>query len=202
MEADCTAHVRRCHQWQVHGDLKHLPPMPLHTMTSPWPFSTWGIDIIGQIHPTASNGHEFILIAIDYFTKWVEAALYKVLNSKKVTQFIHTNIIYRYGVPHEIISDNGLHFKGETKKLLQQFNIQHHKSWPYRPQTNGAVEAANKNIGWILKKRTKNYKIGTYSCPIHFRGIEHQFNLPQEPLLIHWCMGWKQYFPLRWMSVH
>ena len=63
-------------------------------------------------------GHEFILVAIDYFTKWVKAALYKVLNSKKVDQFIQTNIICRYGVPHEIISDNGQHFKGEIEKLL------------------------------------------------------------------------------------
>ncbi|XP_075669785.1 uncharacterized protein LOC142639506 [Castanea sativa] len=60
---------------------------------------------------------------------------------------LEINIIYRYGVPHEIISDNGLHLKGETEKLLRQFNIQHHKSSPYRHQTNGAVDAANKNIG-------------------------------------------------------
>ena len=144
MEADCVAHVRKWHQCQVHGDLKHMPPMSLHTMTSPW--------------PTTSNGHEFILVAIDYFTKWVEATSHNVLNSKKVAQFIQINIICRYGVPHEIISDNGQHFKGETEKLLRQFNIQHHKSSPYRPQTNGAVEAANKNIGRILKKSTKNYK--------------------------------------------
>ena len=84
-----------------------MPPMPLHTMTSPWPFSTWRIDIIGKIHPIATNGHEFILVAIDYFTKWIEAASYKVLNSKKVAQFIQTNIICRYGVSHEVISDNG-----------------------------------------------------------------------------------------------
>ena len=158
MEADYATHVRRCHQCQVHGDLKHMPPMPLHTMTLPWPFSTWGINIIGKIHPTASNGHEFILVAIDYFIKWVEAASYKVLKPKKVAQFIQTNNIFRYGVPHEIISDNGQHFKRETEKLLRQFNIQHHKSSPYRPQTNGAIEAANKNIGRILKKSTKNYK--------------------------------------------
>ena len=100
-----------------------MPPMSLHTMTSPRPFSTWGIDIIGKIHPTASNGHEFILVAIDYFTKWVETALYKVLNSKKVAQFILTNIICKYGVPHEIIFDNGLYFKGEIERLLPQFNI-------------------------------------------------------------------------------
>ena len=61
------------------------------------PFSTWGIDIIGKIHPTASNGYEFILVVIDNFTKWVEAASYKVLNSKKVAQFIQTNIICGYG---------------------------------------------------------------------------------------------------------
>ena len=125
MEADYAAHVRKCYKCQVHGDLKHMPPMPLHNITSPWSFSTWGIDIIGKIHLTASNGHEFILDSIDYFTKWVEAASYKVLNSKKVTQFIQTNIICKYGVPHEIIFDNGLHFKGEIEKLLQQFNIQH-----------------------------------------------------------------------------
>ena len=88
-------------------------------MTSPWPFSTWAIDIIGKIHPTTSNGHEFILVAIDYFTKWVEAASYKVMNSKKVAQFIQTSIIYNYGVPHKIISDNGQHFKGEIEKLLR-----------------------------------------------------------------------------------
>ena len=107
MEAECAAHVRECHQCQIHGDLKHMPPMPLHTRTSPWPFSTWGIDIIGKIHPTTSNGHEFILVAINYFTKWVEVASYKVLNSTKVAQFIQTNIICKYRVPHEIISDNG-----------------------------------------------------------------------------------------------
>ena len=85
MEADCIAYVRKCHQCQVHGDLKHMPPMPLHTMTSPWPFSTWGIDIIEKIRPTTSNGHEFIFVVIDYFTKWIEVALYKVLNLKKVS---------------------------------------------------------------------------------------------------------------------
>lgn len=86
-------------------------------MTSPWPFSTWGIDIIGKVTAKASNGHEFILVAIDYFTKWVEAASYAVLTAKKVAQFIKTNIICRYGVPHELISDNGLHFEAEVTRV-------------------------------------------------------------------------------------
>ena len=77
----------------------------------------------------------------------MEAASYKVLNSKKVAQLIQTNIICKYRVPYEIISDNGLLFKGETEQLLRQFNIQHHRSSPYRPQTNGVVKVVNKNIG-------------------------------------------------------
>ena len=87
-----------------------MPTVSLHCLASPWPFSTWGIDIIGKIHPRASNGHEYILVAVDYFIKWVEATSYKVLNSKKVSQFIQTNIICRYGVPFEVISNNGSHF--------------------------------------------------------------------------------------------
>ena len=131
MEADCAAHVRKCHKCQIYGDLKHMPPVSLHCLASPWPFSTWGIDIIGKIHPRASNGHEYILVAVDYFTKWVEAASYKVLNSKKVSQFIQTNIICRYGVPSKVIFDNGSHFQDAMAKLFWEHNIKHHKSSPY-----------------------------------------------------------------------
>ncbi|RVW92560.1 Retrovirus-related Pol polyprotein from transposon 17.6 [Vitis vinifera] len=99
----------------------------LHALTSPWPFSVWGIDIIGKISPKSSSGHEFILVAIDYFTKWVEAASYARLTSCGVASFIRSHIICRYGVPHELISDRG-------------------------SQTNGAVEAVNKNIKRILQR--------------------------------------------------
>ena len=58
----------------MHDDLIHVPPSELHALTSSWPFSIWAIDIIGKISPKSSSGHEFILVAIDYFTKWVEAA--------------------------------------------------------------------------------------------------------------------------------
>ncbi|RVW76825.1 Transposon Ty3-G Gag-Pol polyprotein [Vitis vinifera] len=64
-----------------------------------------GYDIIGKISPKSSSGHEFILVAIDYFTKWVEAASYARLTSVGVASFIISHIICRYGVPHELISD-------------------------------------------------------------------------------------------------
>ncbi|RVW75925.1 hypothetical protein CK203_051825 [Vitis vinifera] len=71
--------------------------------------SIWGIDIIGKISSKSSSGHEFILVAIDYFTKWVETASYARLTSAGVASFIKSHIICRYGVPHELISDRGVH---------------------------------------------------------------------------------------------
>ena len=136
----------------MHGDMIHLPPSKLHALTSPWPFSVWGIDIIRNISPKSSNGHEYILVSIDYFTKWVEAASYVRLIAAKVAKFIISHIIYRYGVPYELISDRGVHFKGEVDTLIQEYGIQHHISSLYWLQTNGAIEAANKNIKRILRK--------------------------------------------------
>ncbi|XP_070020753.1 uncharacterized protein [Nicotiana sylvestris] len=71
MEKDCFSFVRKYHQCQVHNDLIHAPPLELHPMSALWPFVAWGIDVIGQIDPKASNGHRFILVAIYYFTKWI-----------------------------------------------------------------------------------------------------------------------------------
>ena len=79
-------------------------------MTSLWPFFIWGKDVIGRIASKALNGHKYILVAIDYFTKWVEAASYSTLKAKHVARFIPNNSICRFGVLHEIISDNGSHF--------------------------------------------------------------------------------------------
>ncbi|RVW76376.1 Retrovirus-related Pol polyprotein from transposon 297 [Vitis vinifera] len=127
METDCCQFVQKCPECQIHGDLIHAPPSELHALTSPWPFSVWGIDIIGKVSPKSSSGHEFILVAIDYFTKWVEAASYARLTSARVASFIRSHIICRYGVPHELISDRGAHFRAEVDTLLQEYSIRHHR---------------------------------------------------------------------------
>ena len=87
----------------------------------------------------------------------MEAASYYVLKAKHMARLIESNIICQYGVPQEIISDNGSHFKGEVRTIMELYDIEHHKSSPYRPQTNGAVEAANKNIKNILTKMVVTY---------------------------------------------
>ena len=88
METDCVDYVKSCHDCQTHANLNHVPPSELYSMTSPWSFLVWGIDVIGRIAPKVSNGHEYILVAIDYFTKWVEVACYSILKAKHVAQFL------------------------------------------------------------------------------------------------------------------
>ena len=73
MENDCCVHVRKYHKCQTFIDNVNAPLVPLKVLVASWLFSMWGIDVIGAIEPKASNGYHFILIAIDYFTKWMEA---------------------------------------------------------------------------------------------------------------------------------
>ena len=93
MESDCFSYVKKCHKCQIYADKVHVPPTSLNVLTSPWPFSMWGMDVIGLIEPKASNGHRFILVAIDYFTKWVEAASYANVTRSVVVKFIKRELI-------------------------------------------------------------------------------------------------------------
>ena len=135
-----------------------------------------GIDIIGKISPKSSSGHEFILVAIDYSTKWVEAASYVRLTSAKVASFIRSHIICRHGVPHELISDRGSHFRADVDTLLQRYGVQYNRSSAYRPQTNGAVEAANKNIKRILRNMVETSRDWSEKLPFCIVGLPHFFS--------------------------
>uniref|UniRef100_A0A2N9F4B1 Integrase catalytic domain-containing protein n=1 Tax=Fagus sylvatica TaxID=28930 RepID=A0A2N9F4B1_FAGSY len=169
-----TIHVQTCHKCQMYQNSKNAPPQYLHTMASPWPFSAWGMDVIGAITPKASNGHEFILVAIDYFTKWVEACSFKNVTQVAVTRFVKNNIICRYGMPEMLITDNASNLNNRMMdQLCQQFKIQHHNSAPYRPKMNGAVEAANKN----MKRDWRHYATGSSTRD----GIERAYNKKARP---------------------
>ena len=95
-------------------------------MTSLWPFAVWGIDIIGEVRPKTLNGHCYIIVAIDYFSKWVEAESYATVGSRQMARFIEKNIIYRYGLPYHVVTDNGVQFKADTEVLLKEYKIEHH----------------------------------------------------------------------------
>jgi hypothetical protein len=93
MERDYIEYVRKCHKYQVYSDKINVPSTFLFNLTSPWPFAMWGIDVIGLVNPKASNKHQFILIAIDYITKQVEANSYAHVTYNVVNRFIERDLI-------------------------------------------------------------------------------------------------------------
>ncbi|RDY09054.1 Gypsy retrotransposon integrase-like protein 1, partial [Mucuna pruriens] len=137
LESNYYQYVRKFIKCQTHADHINAVPSALHNLTSPWPFSMWGIDVIGPIEPKDSNGHRFILVAIDYFTKWIEAAFYSTITHSIVVRFIKKDIICRYGLPTHIIIDNGTNLNNKMMtELCEQFRIRHHNSMPYHPKMN------------------------------------------------------------------
>ncbi|KAL2252577.1 UNVERIFIED_CONTAM: hypothetical protein Sindi_0052400 [Sesamum indicum] len=111
--------VIKCEKCQKHSTLIHHPAEPLTTMLSPYPFAQWGIEIVGPFFLSPGQ-MKFLLVAIDYFTKWVEAELLVRITKKEVMKFIWRNIICRFGLPREIIFDNGQQFQGVTYRILVQ----------------------------------------------------------------------------------
>ncbi|XP_019455093.1 PREDICTED: uncharacterized protein K02A2.6-like [Lupinus angustifolius] len=171
METNCCNHVKKCHKSQIYADNINAPPNPLNVLTSPWPFSMWGMDVIGPIEPKASSGHRFILVAIDYFTKWVEANSYASVTRKVVLRFIKRDLVCRYGLPDKIITDNATNLNNKMMtEMREKFKIKHHTSSPYRPKMNGAVEAANKNIKKIVQKMVVTYKDWHEMLPFALHG--------------------------------
>ena len=85
LKNDCITYARKYHKCQIYADKIHVSPSPLHVMVSPWPFSMWGMNVIGPITPKASNEHCFIFAMIDYFTKWVETTSYAKVTKSVVS---------------------------------------------------------------------------------------------------------------------
>ncbi|MCO5562882.1 hypothetical protein L7F22_016518 [Adiantum nelumboides] len=146
---------KSCHNCQVNGN-KHLLHGPRQLVLANGPFEKWGIDAMGPL-PRTKNGKLYILVAIDYMTRWVEAQSVTRVNEKTVSNFVYTHICCKFGTPLEIVSDNGPGFrKGLLTEVCEELHILHRHSTPYYPQSNGLVEKANGIIAGIIRKMVKN----------------------------------------------
>ncbi|CAL2231673.1 unnamed protein product [Prunus armeniaca] len=160
MKNDAYDFVKRCHTCQVHANLSHKPPTLLQDMRTPWPFHTWGLDLIGTIHPP-SDSYIWILTATEYFTKWVEAVPLRKATGAAVANFIRENIVCKFGIPYKIVTDNGTPFVNkQVSSTLSGYGIKHRRSTPYYPQGNGQAEATNKTLLRILSKMVYEYEGG------------------------------------------
>ena len=128
--------------------------MPLRPIMSARAFAKWVIDLVGPIRPpTKGSRAQYIIVAIDYLTKWVEAKATPKNDARTATKFLFENIFTRYGLPLEIVSDQGVHFVNEVIEfLLAEFIITHKRSAPYHPQASGLAESTNKTLCIELTK--------------------------------------------------
>ncbi|CAL8992893.1 unnamed protein product [Prunus brigantina] len=111
---DCIEYAKGCQDCQKHGPVQHVPAEPMNPIVKAWPFKGWAMDVIGQIYPESSKGHKYILVATDFFTKWVEAVPLKKVTQAEVLEFIEKTIIHRFGLLESIMTDRGTAFMGEA----------------------------------------------------------------------------------------
>ncbi|GKC71976.1 reverse transcriptase domain-containing protein [Tanacetum coccineum] len=106
MHRDTKEVVDKCDSCQIHIPVPRLPKTRLTSIMSPWPFYQWGLDILGPL-PEGPCKLKFIIVAIDYFTKWIEAKPLAKTTGKEVQKFVWENIVRRFGLPRVIVTDNG-----------------------------------------------------------------------------------------------
>ncbi|KAH9684964.1 Ribonuclease H [Citrus sinensis] len=117
------------------------------------PFAQWGIDLIGPL-PRGRGAATHAIIAIDYFTNWIEVEALSRITEKKTTDFVWRNLVCRYGIPYALVTDNGRQFDNHSfRDFCQNLGIELKYCSPAHPQSNGQVEAANKTIKRLLKTR-------------------------------------------------
>ena len=123
LREDCVRYAQWCKQCQLHADWHKAPPEELRSIYSPWPFHTWGIDIRGPF-PLAIRQMKYLIVAIEYFTKWIEAEPVVQITAHKVQHFMWKNIVCRFGVSRRLVSDNGTQFASQQLgKLCTEVGI-------------------------------------------------------------------------------
>jgi hypothetical protein len=166
MARDIEAYVKSCDSCQRRG--KPIGKNELHPIKVKEPFYQIGIDFVGPL-PVTESGNKYIIVAMDYFTKWPEAKAVKTDNANEVVIFIYEDIICRHGCPQKILSDRGTHFNNKMiEELMNKFEIKHRFSTSYHPKTNGLVERFNKTLCESLAKLGGNNNWDDKIAPVLF----------------------------------
>jgi Integrase zinc binding domain/Integrase core domain len=167
MFEDIRTYAQSCDACQRRGKSKktqYLHPIPVHG-----PFFQMGIDFVGPL-PVTAQGNRYIIVAMDYLTKWPEARPVPQATAEMTASFIYEEIICRHGCPSRILTDRGTHFNNKMiSRLMDRFTIKHLLSSPYHPQTNGLVERFNRTLCEALAKLvTQSKDWDKYIAPVLF----------------------------------
>jgi hypothetical protein len=129
--------VKRCEKCQFYAKKARAPPALLHPVITVSPFCKWGIDFI-TCNPPSNNGHKYIVVVVNYFTKWVESMPTFNNTTDTATRFFFNHVISRFGVPLQLVFDHAKHFENDIfVKLSSRLGFSHEFASPYYPHSNG-----------------------------------------------------------------
>nr|XP_025611672.1 uncharacterized protein LOC112705026 [Arachis hypogaea] len=158
MMTDSKEFVKKCVKCQQNANFAKAPASELSLLTASRPFAQWGVDLLGPF-PVGPGQVKYLIVAIDYYTKWIEAEPLASISSANCRKFMWRQVITRFGIPEVVISDNGTQFTDKKfTEFLSGLGVRQRFSSVEHPQTNGQVESANKVILSGLKKRLDNKK--------------------------------------------
>ena len=158
MRSDATDYVQKCDRCQRQAPVLRSLAQDLISITSPWPFAQWGIDIVEPL-PTALAQKKLLFVATDYFSKWIEVEAFTSIKDKDVTQFIWKNIVCWFGIPRSNVSNYGQQFDSRAyRNFCHELTIKNLYSIPRYPQSNGQAKTSNKTLLTTLKKRLDSAK--------------------------------------------
>ena len=149
MYEDIREYVKSCTTCQRGKNARPRPP-PLHPLPTPTLFNRWHMDFLGPVKPSA-DGKRYILLIVDAFSRWSEAFAVEAADAITVAKVLYSEIITRYGVPHEILTDRGTHFANTLEALCEIFNVRRTMTSPYKPSTNAACERMNSFINQTMR---------------------------------------------------
>ncbi|GKV16374.1 hypothetical protein SLEP1_g27025 [Rubroshorea leprosula] len=158
-EGDAQSYVKKCPTCQFNADNIHMPGEMLSSLTSPWPFAQWGVDLLGPF-VKGKGGCTFLVVAVDYFTKWIEAKPLSTTTGRKIEEFLFNSLLCRFGIPKRIIADNGPQFRATAlRSFCNDYGIELALTSVYTPQSNGQAESANK----IVLRGLKTHVLAAHS---------------------------------------
>nr|GEU90264.1 reverse transcriptase domain-containing protein [Tanacetum cinerariifolium] len=158
MHEDAKEKVKKCDSCQLHAPVLRLLKTLMTSIMAPWPFNQWDMDILGPLSP-AMRGAKFVIVAIDYFTKCIEAKPLARIIGKEVIRFVIDNIICRFRLPRIIVTKNEVQLVNNLfKSWCERFEIHKNNIDVAHPQANGLVERANRSLIEEIKTRLRREK--------------------------------------------
>ena len=143
MYADVDKYVRQCKECQYAKRKFHGQPAPLHPLAVAAVFQRWDMDFLGPLKK-ADGGEQYILLAVDSFSRWCEAFALKDQKATTVATVLYEQIFTHYGAPRKLISDRGAQFMSKlVQALCNMFAVKRHCTSSYHPQTNTSCERMN-----------------------------------------------------------